>query len=94
MLDKKDIQIQFTKGKGPGGQHKNKVETMVRAIHVPTGIVVTVDGRHRSRNLKRALTELEHRVRGLAEQQQAVCKKARRDAKNLDLTTALKKRPH
>ncbi len=87
MLNRSDIRIEYTKGKGPGGQHKNKVETMVRATHVPTGIVVTVDGRHRSRNQKKALAELERRVRESRLQQQAAQKKANRDAKIHDHTT-------
>jgi peptide chain release factor len=48
MLKKSDIKIEYTKGKGPGGQHKNKVETMVVATHIPTGIKASVDGRSRN----------------------------------------------
>jgi protein subunit release factor B len=40
-------EIQPTRGSGPGGQHRNKVETGVRVSH-PSGIVV-VATRHRSR---------------------------------------------
>lgn len=86
MIPKDDIRIEYTKGKGPGGQHKNKVETMVRVTHIPTGIVVTVDGRHRSRNQKQALAELERRVRESRLQQKAAQKKAHRDAKIHDRT--------
>jgi peptide chain release factor 1 len=86
MLPKADVKLEFTKGKGPGGQHKNKVETMVRATHVPTGIVVTVDGRHRHRNIKQALAELERRIRESKLSQQAAHKKANRDAKIHDRT--------
>jgi len=86
MINKKDVKLEFTKGKGPGGQHKNKVETMVRATHLPTGIVATADGRHRGRNIKSAMAELERRVRDSKQQQQAAQKKARRDAKIHDHT--------
>lgn len=86
MLPKTDVKLEYTKGKGPGGQHKNKVETMVRATHIPTGIVATVDGRHRHRNVKQALAELERRVRELKLSQQAAHKKANRDAKIHDRT--------
>lgn len=34
-----DLTIQFFKGSGAGGQHRNKVETGVRLIHNPTGMV-------------------------------------------------------
>jgi protein subunit release factor A len=63
MLKKSDIKIEYTKGKGPGGQHKNKVETMVVATHIPTGIKASVDGRSRKANQVAALKELEYRVR-------------------------------
>jgi len=81
MIPKKDLQIKFTKGKGPGGQHKNKVETMAVVTHLPTGIVTTADGRHRHRNLKRALAEMERRVREVEREAKAKLKKQRRDKK-------------
>jgi len=80
-MNKQDVKIEYTKGKGPGGQHKNKVQTMVRATHIPTGITVTQDGRHRHRNEKKALAELERRVVSAAEAVKAKKKKARRDEK-------------
>lgn len=39
-INKNDVDMSFFKGSGAGGQHRNKVETGVRLIHKPTGIVV------------------------------------------------------
>lgn len=36
--NKKDFKLTYTRGSGPGGQHKNKVESCVVATHIPTGI--------------------------------------------------------
>lgn len=41
----RDTEIEFFKGSGPGGQHRNKRETGVRLRHVPTGIVIQTDER-------------------------------------------------
>jgi protein subunit release factor A len=87
MIPKKDLRIETIRGKGPGGQHKNKTDSMVRVTHIPTGVVVSVDGRHQHHNRKRAIAELERRLRESKLQQQAAQKKANRDAKIHDRTT-------
>lgn len=61
-LNSDDIEIQITKGSGPGGQNKNKVSTAVRMIHHPTGITVFIDGRSQYHNKKRARQILEQKV--------------------------------
>jgi len=87
MIPKKDMKIETIRGKGPGGQHKNKTDSMVRITHIPTGVVVSVDGRHQHRNRKQAIAELERRLRESKLRQQAAHKKARRDAVIHERTT-------
>jgi protein subunit release factor B len=41
----RDCDLEFFIASGPGGQHRNKVETGVRLIHRPTGISVTATER-------------------------------------------------
>ncbi len=62
-LDLKDITFQAYKSSGPGGQHRNKVETAVRIIHNPTGIIVTSsDSKSKAQNKKRAMDKLMHKL--------------------------------
>jgi protein subunit release factor B len=41
----RDCDLEFFISSGPGGQHRNKVESGVRLLHRPTGIVVTATER-------------------------------------------------
>jgi protein subunit release factor B len=41
----RDCDFEFFISSGPGGQHRNKVESGVRLLHRPTGIVVTATER-------------------------------------------------
>jgi len=42
-IDKKDIEEKFTRGSGPGGQHRNKTDSCVVLTHIPTGITVRAE---------------------------------------------------
>jgi protein subunit release factor B len=48
----RDCEMQFFRGTGPGGQNRNKVETAVRLVHRPTGLMVTAE-EHRTQRANR-----------------------------------------
>ena len=63
MLNLKDLRIDYYRGSGPGGQHRNTSETGVRITHLPTGIVVTAtESRSRHMNQQRAMARLEEKL--------------------------------
>lgn len=87
MLNNKDLRFEYTRGKGAGGQHKNKTSSCVKITHIPTGIMVRIDGRDQHQNKKNALIELENRVAQQRLDEKAAQKKERRDEKIHDHTT-------
>ncbi|RKN38691.1 peptide chain release factor H [Micromonospora endolithica] len=59
----RDVEIVACRTGGPGGQHRNKASTAVRATHRPTGTVVVVDTERRfTLNRRIALDLLRRRV--------------------------------
>ncbi|PUB35600.1 peptide chain release factor [Elizabethkingia sp. YR214] len=62
-FDEKEIQFQTTRSQGSGGQNVNKVNTAVRATHIPTGESVFVqDSRSQLENKKQSVTRLKEKV--------------------------------
>ncbi|CAA7385868.1 peptide chain release factor H [Chryseobacterium fistulae] len=62
-FNEKDIQFQTTRSQGSGGQNVNKVNTAVRATHIPTGQSVFVqDSRSQLENKKLSIIRLKEKV--------------------------------
>jgi peptide chain release factor 1 len=51
-----------TRGSGPGGQNRNKVESCIIATHKPTGLSVRIDTRSQQQSKKIALQVLSARL--------------------------------
>ncbi|WP_374458522.1 peptide chain release factor H [Chryseobacterium taeanense] len=62
-FNEKDIQFQTTRSQGSGGQNVNKVNTAVRATHIPTGQSVFVqNSRSQLENKKLSVERLKEKV--------------------------------
>ncbi|MCY1139832.1 peptide chain release factor-like protein [Actinoplanes sp. Pm04-4] len=63
VFSEADVDVVATRTGGPGGQHRNKASTAVRATHRPSGLVVVVDTeRQFGLNRKIALRLLRERL--------------------------------
>jgi peptide chain release factor 1 len=79
-IDAKEVERQYLRASGAGGQHVNKTESKVRLTHAPTGTTVAIqESRSRQDNEKRAWALLRAKL--------ALMRRERREAE----TTALRR---
>jgi ribosome-associated protein len=61
LLAQCDVQVH--RAGGPGGQHRNKTETAVRLVHLPTGVTAEgKDQRSRTQNMSKAVERLREKL--------------------------------
>ena len=81
MFERHEIRIECMRGRGPGGQKKNKTASACRITHLATMVSGYADERSQSHSRKAAMAALVAKITAKANGENAANKKADRDRK-------------